>query len=133
MSAEVYRERLTWFKTNEKPEVILLMGEDRSLMQIVLAWTNVSVRMREPLTPLRAQSENATWEWLWENTEYSRQDLIAKSSVPEYGLDERLAVLVGNRVLYPDGTINSFVQRFLREKVLRLFDVKPKRTKKPAS
>lgn len=130
MSEDLYRQKLDWFKANEKPEVVLLVGDDRALTKIVLAWPNVTIRVRETVTPLARESENKIWEWLWENTEYSRQDLIAKSSLPEYGLDEKLAVLVGNRVLYPDGTINSFVQRYLREKVLRLFEAKPKQSRK---
>ena len=34
--------------------------------------------------------------------------------------------LIGNRVLYPDGTVNSFVQRYLRDRVLKLFEPKVK-------
>jgi len=30
------------------------------------------------------------------------------------------------RIIYRDGTVNSFVQRYLREKVLKLFAAKPK-------
>ncbi|MHC4982122.1 MAG: hypothetical protein ACYTF6_03005 [Planctomycetota bacterium] len=37
--------------------------------------------------------------------------------------------LIGNRILYPDGTVNSFVRRYLREKVLNLFDGRPKKRK----
>ena len=51
-----------------------------------------------------------------------------KSGVSSYGLDGKMKVLIGNRVLYPDGTINSFVQRYLRDRVLKSFDAKPKRT-----
>jgi hypothetical protein len=38
--------------------------------------------------------------------------------------------LIGNRILYPDGTVNSFVQRYLREQVLKFFDTKLKRPAK---
>jgi hypothetical protein len=34
-------------------------------------------------------------------------------------------------VIYPDGTINSFVQRYLRDRVLKLFEAKPARSTKP--
>ncbi len=56
--------------------------------------------------------------------EYPREELISKSGVSERTFDSKLATLIGNRVLYPDGTINSFVQRYLRKKVLKLLDVK---------
>jgi hypothetical protein len=47
-------------------------------------------------------------------------------------VERKLKPLVGNRVLYPDGTVNSFVQRYLRERVLKLFDTKPRKPAKSA-
>ena len=47
-------------------------------------------------------------------------------------IEHKLKPLVGNRVLYPDGTVNSFVQRYLRERVLKLFDTKPRKSAKSA-
>ncbi|HJX36106.1 MAG TPA: hypothetical protein VJ280_04010 [Dehalococcoidales bacterium] len=38
--------------------------------------------------------------------------------------------LIGNRILYPDGTVNSYVQRYLREKVINLFDKKTRKITK---
>ena len=76
------------------------------------------------------KDEAELWDWLWERAQYSRKELIQKSSLSEYGFDHRMRTLIGNRVLYPDGTVNSYVQRYLREKVLRLFEAKPKRTTK---
>jgi hypothetical protein len=75
-------------------------------------------------------SEDEVWEWLWSKAVYSREELIAKSGHAEYAFEKKMAPLIGNRLLYPDGTINSFVQRYLRERVLKLFDAKPKRPTK---
>ena len=75
-------------------------------------------------------SEVELWNWLWEQARYSRRELFEKSSVSEYEFSDRMRTLVGNRVLYPDGSINSYVQRYLREKVVKLFEAKPKRTAK---
>jgi len=133
MSGDMYAEKLAWFKENEKPEAVLLVADDAQLTKVVVAWTNTAVRRKESPSRLRGDSEGEVWKWLWENTEYSRQELIAKSALSEYGFDSKLAPLIGNRVLYPDGTINSFVQRYLREKVLKLFDAKTKRTSKKSS
>jgi hypothetical protein len=44
----------------------------------------------------------------------------------------KLRSLIGNRILYPDGTVNSFAQRYLRERVLKLFQAKPIPRKKSA-
>jgi len=133
MRDDIYAEKLAWFKENEKPEMVLLVADDPQLTKIVVGWTNTAVRRRESLSRLRGDSEGEVWKWLWENTEYSRQELITKSALSEYGFDNKLAPLIGNRALYPDGTVNSFVQRYLREKVLKLFDAKTKRTSKKSS
>jgi len=42
-------------------------------------------------------------------------------------LENKMKPLIGNRIIYPDGTVNSFVERYLREQVVKLFETKPKR------
>ena len=67
------------------------------------------------------------WEWLWKNTAYSQEELRLKSALTSYEFEAVLPPLIGNRVLYPDGSINSFVQRYLRDRIMGLFESKPKR------
>lgn len=133
MGNDVYDEKLKHFKENEKPEVVLLVGDDPVLTKIVLAWTNTAVTGAGKLSRLKGDSEHETWQWLWDNADYSMEELIAKSAQSKYGFEHKLAPLIGNRVLYPDGTVNSFVQRYLREKVLALFDAKARRSRKKAT
>jgi hypothetical protein len=132
LNDELYAEELSYFKQNEKPEVVLLIGDDLDLIKIIVAWTNTTVVRVQRLTPLRGESESDVWEWLWKNADYSREDLITKSALSEYTFHKKITPLIGNRVLYPDGTVSSFVQRYLRDRVLKLFEAKPKRpAKKP--
>lgn len=133
MENDVFTEKLNWFKENERPETVLVVGEDEPLTRIVLAWSNTAVRRADRLSPLDADSESEVWRWLWKNAQYSREELKSKSVVYDRLFDAKLELLIGNRVLYPDGTINSFVQRYLREKVLKLFDAKPRKAKQRAS
>jgi hypothetical protein len=81
---------------------------------------------------LKGEGENEVWGWLWENAKYSKKELIEKAGIPlsELGLENKLKPLMGNRILYPDGTVNSLVQRYLREKVLKLFEAKAKSSTK---
>lgn len=130
MSKDVYAEKLAHFKENEKPEVVLLIADDLDLIKIIVAWTNTTVVHAEKLSPLHGDSESEVWDWLWKNAVYSREELAAKSALSEYGFEKKMRPLIGNRVLYPDGTVNSFVQRYLRDRVLKLFEAKPKRAAK---
>ncbi len=130
MSDDTFAEKLEWFKQNEKPEVVLLIADNAQLIRITVAWTNTAVKRAKDVEGPGDLTEAELWDWLWEHAQYSPKELIQKSSLSEYGFDHKMRTLIGNRVLYPDGTVNSYVQRYLREKVLKLFEAKPKRTKK---
>lgn len=129
MQEDVYCEKLNWFKEHEKPEVVLLIADNDVRIRMVVAWTNMETLKADEMTPLKGETENGIWKWLWENTNYSLDDLRVKSSVSSQEIEGRLRPLIANRIIYPDGTINSFVQRFLREKVLKLFEEKPRKAK----
>ena len=121
-----YADGLARFKGNEKPEAVLLVAGDPELVKVVVAWSNTVTRPSEPTSALADGSEDAVWRWLWDNARYSRPDLLSRFALHEREFDRKWKILVGNRVLYPDGTVNSFVQRYLREKVLNLFNAKPR-------
>ena len=125
----LYSEKLAWFKQNEKPEVVLVIADNVELIKIAVAWTNLEVHSTAVVSILDSRSENEIWKWLWENTSYSLTELKEKAGVryTESVLVQKMQPLIGNRILYPDGTINSFVQRYLREKVIRLFETKRKK------
>ena len=130
MSNDLYSEKLSWFKENERPEVVLLIADDPELTKIVVAWQNVAVKPKDKLCELSKNSENEIWKWLWENTEYEYSDFVEKSEVPKNHLHRRLPILLGNRILYPDETVNSYVQKYLKDKVIKLFDTKSRVSKK---
>ena len=130
--SNLFVEKLAWFKQNEKPEVVLLIANVPERTQFVIAWMNIKISLADKLNELVSTSENDIWEWLWQNTIYSRDELIEKIGISfSYsGLENKMRPLIGNRILYPDGTVNSYVQRYLREKVVNLFENKPKRSTK---
>lgn len=110
----------------------MLIADNPELIKITIAWTNLEVRTATKLTELVGESENEIWEWLWKNTMFSLTELRLKADVPylESVLEGKMRPLIGNRILYPDGTENSFVQRFLRERVLKLFETRLKKSTK---
>ena len=132
MIEDLYSEKLNWFKQNERPEVVLLLVDSPDLVKIVVAWTSLDTRQADKLAELPCDSEGEAWEWLWENTTYSLKELKEKigTSLSEIALGNKMKPLIGNRIIYPDGTVNSFVERYLREQVAKLFEVKQKRTVK---
>jgi hypothetical protein len=129
MAEDLFAEKLAWFKQNEKPEVVLLLADNPDLVKIVVAWTSLDVKRADKLTGLHGKSESEAWEWLWQNTNYLLSELKEKIGISfsELSLKNKLKPLIGNRIIYPDGTVNSFVQRYLREQVAKLFEAKQKR------
>ncbi len=130
MPNDLFSERLQQLKRNESPEAVLFLADDPELMKIVVAWTTLDVRPAEKLTDPPDEPARKSWDWLWANAEYSVEDLAEKSGLTAPLVERKLRPLIGNRVLYPDGTVNSFVQRYLRERVLKLFDAKPRKSTK---
>ena len=111
MPEDLFAEKLAWFKQNEKPEVVLLLADNPDLVKIVVAWTSLEVKRADKLTALSGESESEAWEWLWQNTKYPLSELKGKIGISfsELSLENKPKPLIGNRIIYPDGTINSFV------------------------
>ena len=67
---------------------------------------------------IRTSAPRGILDWLWVNPRYSPSDPgeIGGLTVPL--VERKPKLLVGNRVIYSDGTVNSFVQRYLRERAL---------------
>lgn len=134
MTQDIYAENLARFKQNERPEAVLIIADTPELIEIIIAWANLDVKPNVKLPELAGESENEIWEWLWGNARFSLTELKAKAGVPysESVLEQKMKPLIGNRILYPDGTVNSFVQRYLRDKVVKLFEAKSRKTTKSA-
>ena len=129
---DIYSNKLNWFKRNERPEVVLLLTNDTVLVNIVVAWTSLDTKRIDKLSEAPADSESEVWRWLWENTIYSLKELKEGIGVSfsEIALKNKLKPLINNRVIYPDGTVNSFVERYLREQVVKQFGENSRRAKR---
>ena len=125
---QLWVERLSEFKGQERPEAVLLLAEDPELIRITVAWTNTNTAQPKKFTrPPQKDDGHEWWEWLWHNRTYSRQEVMEKGAYVELRFDRKFRTLIGNRLIYPDGTVNSFAQRYLREKVLKLFQARNQR------
>ena len=134
MSEAMFAEKLVYFKQNEKPEVVLLVADNPEFIKILVVWPILDVKWEENDSRLPGDSEREVWDWLWKNTRFSLAELKEKADIPlaDWVLEKKMKPLIGNRVIYPDGTINSYVQRYLKERVVKLFEAKPKRPAKKA-
>jgi hypothetical protein len=100
----------------------LLVAHDKQLQQLLVIWDAAKVRRKDRLShsPVSGDSESV-WRWLWDNVQYSVDELAELSGVSRPTTEKKMAVLIGNRIIYPDGSVTRLVAKFLRVKVLRLF------------
>ena len=109
------------FKKRERPEAVLMVAGQGELMRIAVAWMQTDVAHAKRLSQGDGQDEEGQWAWLWRNARYDRAALLGRIPNAAARTEQNLDALIANRVLYPDGTINSFVERYLKERVVRIF------------
>ncbi|MFC1588134.1 hypothetical protein ACFL54_07480 [Planctomycetota bacterium] len=130
MNIEQFEETLLSFKDNERPEVLLFVTNNDPLIKIILVWPNVPIERSKKKFP--ALSEKASteekWNWLWRCVRFDQED-IGDLLGSKFGVDKKIKVLIANRILYPDGSIHSYVTRYLRDRVVKLFEAKSRRSK----
>lgn len=129
--SDIFETVLDNFKTNETPESVLVVGDDPDLIKVVLSWPNIPIcRVEDDIAFIEEWNDINKWEWLWRCVQYRKSDL-EKAVGNSHNLDKKVKVLITNRILYPDGTVHSYVTRYLRDRVVKLFETKPRaRTRK---
>lgn len=115
-----WEKRLNVIKKNSCPEAVLMVAGQAELIRIVLAWKESTVTCTSRTTKLPGNSEDEVWSWLWENVCYDRVALLGRIPNATARTEKNLDALIANRVLYPDGTANPFVERYIKERVVRL-------------
>lgn len=118
-------------KKCEAPETVLVVAGSTQLTRVVVAWIGIGATRRRRLSSCKGSDDETVWRWLWENVTFPEDWFYSRISGGRDKAEQNFAVLVANRVLYPDGTVNGFVERYLREKVLSLFRI-PKKDKPAA-
>lgn len=128
---DVWQVKLEAFKRQEQPETLLMLAGSVELTRIALAWTGMHVVRKTTLKSCSTNDEESVWRWLWDNIEYSQDELLSR--IPGYTVRtaRNFKALVANRVLYPDGTVNSFVSKYMKEKVLSLFGIRRRISTRP--
>jgi hypothetical protein len=129
MKKNRWLDTLEQFKNDERPECVPFVSGNPSLIRIVVAWMNMPIERRKRLTPF-PQDTGQRWEWLWQNAVYSAARLAKYIPSSDKGLEQKLQALIANKVLYPDGTVNGYVERFLQARTVRMLSAPGQRFRK---
>ena len=128
VNRESFDEALAYFKAQERPEAILCVGDNLDLIKIAVAWPNVPIERLTVAPPYPADdSDVVKWKWLWSCVTFQHED-IATALGSSYFTPTNINLLITNRLLYPDGSLHSYMTRYLRERVIRMFDARAKKS-----
>lgn len=118
-SCSLYQSELASFKAKETPDSVLLL--DAGLWRFLIAWKNLSLSRKRRLSIPVGRDEKSMWQWLWENASFSVDELALLAGACVKETEEKLKMLSGVRMVYPDGTLNSYVEKLLKARVVMLF------------
>lgn len=90
-------------------------GFDADTMRVLAAWEKTRHTWTRPRKRCPGSEANVdTWEWLTSGWEPDITAIADAASVSYAMARTAIAVLVGNRLIYPDGTMNEFARNSLR-------------------
>jgi len=125
-----FSDILNHFKEKEKenPECIVPLIEDSVLRNGLVAWRSVKTATEEngKCTEL---TEVGQWDWMWSTVKYDQRKFAQVAGVPEHEVQRLLNRLIGLRLIYPDGTVNTVAQDYLKALIVSKLPKLPKMPK----
>ena len=115
-----FSELLEKFKASEEVECLVQLLDDQALRRAVGAWQATIVTF-----PADGQGDDCPeleskrqWEWLWKQIKYDQKMFGTIANIKEHEISNMMVRLVGLRLVYPDGTINSFAKKYLQSLIV---------------
>jgi len=129
-------ELMSHFRKIESDNVenIAPLTEDKELRNSLVAWKSVSITWKDAGAQCDSTSEVEQWNWLWSQVSYDQHQFGVVAGLLTQDIGSVLERLKGLRVIYPDGSINSFARQFLQAQIMaKLKRKSPGRPKKTES
>lgn len=128
-------EILRALRTLESPDDIIPVLGDEDAMKVMIAWSKTDQRWSMPrgkVPTLQAGNHQSVWSWIVLGWTFDHA-LIAKiAGVGPRVVHQKLEMLVGLRLIYPDGQMSKSARTALQVHVSQKLGIKPKRpAKKP--
>jgi len=114
-----FGEVLKEFKEREEDcvENVAPLLEDGALRNALLAWKSVAIKYKNP-TECQHKDETSRWNWLWSQIEYDQSMFGTVSGAKPAEVVNLITRLIGLRLIYPDGTINTMARQYLQAMIM---------------
>jgi hypothetical protein len=124
-----FGETLGHFKKIESAESIIPLVDDESLRGAVVAWKSVVIKYIDA-SDCGEKNEAAQWNWLWTKVEFDLTSYGVVAGLKPQEVRNVFLRIAGLRLIYPDGTINTYAAKFLQALIMAKL---PKPPKQPAA
>jgi hypothetical protein len=105
------------FKSAEDVSQTIHLVDNLELQRVVQAWSNCTVIYR-PFGDAD-DIEHVEWDKLWVFSEHSMEELSEKSGVPIGKVEIFFNIAKGNKLIYPDGSVNLHAIQFIKGTIVK--------------
>ena len=110
-----FGEVLKDFKDNEEPDSIVPIIENEDLRNGIVAWKSVQVQYRGTAAQGCEDKDSVKrWDWMWAQITFDQGKFGVVAGIKAQEVQSLLARLIGLRLIYPDGTINTYARQYLQ-------------------
>lgn len=113
------QELLDPFRDQEPLSAVLIMDDDEA-KKIAAAWLRVPGKWA-PVDESPPQAMNELWPWIWKGLAPPPPELAGIladfTALPQAEVSEKLAMLIANRLIFPDGTISAWAEKAIAHDV----------------
>lgn len=128
---------LTPFRGLEQNQDAVVVLGDENAMKVLVAWThvdNVWTKPSKPAPAIVSGKMSKLWQWVvsgWD-TDVMMRDIARAAGLPVAIVHDKLNVLIGNRLIYPDGTMAAGARAALSVHTAKKLGIKQSMPKPPA-
>jgi hypothetical protein len=101
-------------KSAETPDTILLVADSPLAQKLVVAWKTVDIQRTDP------QLDFASLKDVWAATQFDPKQWYIHAGLSPSDNQRIGQSLIANGIVYPDGTVNELVHKFLNTQVAEL-------------
>ncbi len=137
---QVARDLVAAFKASEKPEMVAALivedGFDAFAIRVLAAWMSFDHSWKAPQRPCpdNGRATPKAWAWLVSGMALDYVAIADAADLSSAIAQRKLALLLRNRLIYPDGTISKAAGGALQAAVFdRVKQPKKQEEKKPAA
>jgi hypothetical protein len=115
-----WAEALLIYRAADNFQGAALVAQDRTLLKLTAAWPQVNV-IPPPPPPVE---EELDWNQVWSQTKVDYEGWAQITRLSAIKVLTGFEVLVGNRLILPDGTLNHLVETLLQKEAAGQFMAK---------